>query len=76
MTLQDLIKETGHLPQKAELESGQKVELFIRNKTRNKGYIAAIWLMYEGIRHTMIEYGEGKTVESAKDDLKSKILKA
>lgn len=76
MTIQDIIKETGHLPQKAELENGQKVELFIRKKTRNKGYIATMWLMYEGIQHTMIEYGEGKTVEAAKDDLKSKILKA
>lgn len=75
MTLIEMVKMTGELPNKAKTESGQDIELFIRKRTGIKGYIVCLWLMLGDFQESMLYYGEGPTIEEAKEDCKNKILK-
>lgn len=74
MNLIEIIEVTGSLPIKAEINDGTKLELFIRRKSGNKGYIASLWVMVHGIQHRMFEHGTGATPDKAKEDLKQKII--
>lgn len=74
MSIIEILKETGELATKAEFEDGTIIQMFTRKRTGNKGWIVTYWTMDNGIQKTLIEYGEGKNIDSAKKDLKEKIL--
>lgn len=73
MTLQESVKITGHLPSKFEMADG-KFELFTRKQTGNKGYIVSYWEMIDGVQDTMLLHATGKTIDIAKNNLKTIIL--
>ncbi len=73
MNLIEMIKLTGEVPSKATTEVGSKLELFHRKRTDGT-YIVTLWEMDGIVQTSMFEYGEGTTIEKAKDDLKTKLL--
>ena len=75
MDLIEMIRITGSLPSVAQMNDGSELKLFLRKKTGNKGYIATLWQIVDGVQEHIFEYGTGKTVELAKTDLKNKLLK-
>lgn len=74
MTLTEIVKEFGQVPKNARLHDGTMLEMMVRKRTNNKGYIATIWTVLNDRYDTMIEHGEGDTEIEAKEDLKNKIL--
>jgi hypothetical protein len=74
MDLIEMIRVTGSLPSVAQMNDGTKLQLFIRKKTGNKGYIAILWQIVDGGQENIFEYGTGKTVDDAKTNLKNKLL--
>lgn len=74
MTLLELIKATGQLPNRAVTANGVVVEVDV---TRQKlGYIARLWEVKGlGIKERVLQYGTGHTPESARETLKKKLLK-
>jgi len=75
MTPIEMIKQTGQLPNKFTIENGQTFELFVRKRTGNKGYLATYWEIIDGAQDNILVYGEGKTVDESKQDLKIKLLR-
>lgn len=74
MNIKSIIELTGELPTRASLEDGSNIELMIRKKTGNKGYIAAYWLVKDGVHLSIIAHENGSTIDSAKRKLKKYIL--
>jgi hypothetical protein len=75
MTLFEAIQQTGHVPNSMTTADGSKFMLFTRRLDKNRGYRVDMWRMVKGVQHDLIIHGIGDTVESAKEDIKDKILK-
>lgn len=67
-----MVKTTGQLPTKAELDDGTKFELSLE-KINNR-YLATMWQMVDGVQEHIFSFAYGKTVARAKENLKKKIL--
>jgi hypothetical protein len=75
MTLTELIKASGELPNKGTLANGMMFETDVQ-KNGQLGYIARMWLIKGlSVKETVLDYGTGSTPEAAKQSLKNKILK-
>lgn len=74
MTLAEMIKLTGCLPDKGVTENGFG---FVVDVTKNKlGYIACLWQVVGlGVKERVIQYGTGHSPEKARETLRNKILR-
>lgn len=75
MTLIELIRTTGELPNNAITENGERVEVDVARNGK-LGYIATLWQIKGfNVKEHIIDYGTGSTPEAAKEALKNKLLK-
>lgn len=73
MNLKEFIKKTGTVPERATMEDGTQVELFIRKKFSG-GYIACLWTIENELPKVMLYHGQGETTDNARNELGRNIL--
>lgn len=74
MTLVELIKETGQLPNSCVTADGIRFEIDVARNGK-LGYIATMWQIKGfNVKEHIFEYGTGSTPELAKESLKRKLL--
>ena len=74
MTLKEMIKITGELPNNGITENGVRFAVDVTKQKLN--YVACLWeIKGYDVKERVIKYGTGHTPEKAKETLKNKILK-